>query len=174
MSLCSLGLFVCAYALADPGTATRAQAQASLLPQGHRARTDQYGDPLPPGALARLGTVRLRHAGEIQCIAFAPAGILASAGQDGTVRFWEVTDGRELRRLPKQKGIPSTDAIAFARDGRLFATAAGATISLWEMPAAKNLRQFRTPDSVASVAFSPAGDLLAAAIANSDGPVIQL
>ena len=35
-------------------------------------RLDRFGDPLPAGVLARMGTVRLRHGGAAQLIALLP------------------------------------------------------------------------------------------------------
>src|SRR5689334_11391241 len=58
---------------------------------------DLYGDPLPAGALARLGSLRLRSADPLNCIAFAPDGkTLVSGGSRGRkVLFWDVESGRE-------------------------------------------------------------------------------
>ena len=51
---------------------------------GDAGRTDRQGDPLPPGALARMGTVRLRHGGLVTFVAFLPGGReVVSAGEDG-------------------------------------------------------------------------------------------
>src|SRR5262245_41840076 len=59
-------------------------------------RVDAYGDPLPTGAIARLGTGRLCDAG-VYFLAFSPNGAkLATASRLGVLRIWEVGTGREL------------------------------------------------------------------------------
>src|SRR5262249_16894975 len=53
---------------------------------------DQYGDPLPQGALARLGTMRLRHHEQVRGVAFSPGGkILASISMDEAIHLWDST-----------------------------------------------------------------------------------
>jgi RNA polymerase sigma factor (sigma-70 family) len=58
-------------------------------------RADAFGDPLPPGALARMGTVRLRQVRPR--VVFGPDGkSLISVGEDSRVATWDLATGKYL------------------------------------------------------------------------------
>src|SRR5690242_18625225 len=65
------------------------------------ASADQYGDPLPSGALVRFGTVRFRReATSSKSVAFTSDGqALVSARADTIIQFWDLRTGRPLQQL---------------------------------------------------------------------------
>jgi WD40 repeat protein len=86
-------------------------------PDDKRPKVDQYGDPLPPSARLRLGTIRLRHGSEIRSIAYSPGGqVVVTAGHDNKISLWDIVSGKGLARFH----APGCVAMAFARDGKSF------------------------------------------------------
>jgi WD40 repeat protein len=144
----------------EAGKKSAAQNQARAVKP---VRLDHYGDPLPEGALARLGTARLRHGDGAQEVRFAPDGqTMASAGQDHTVRIWDCKTGKEVRTFAGHKGM--VWSVAYAPDGKVLASSsADTTVRLWEVDTGKELRVIQGFETeVLSVAFAPDGKYLAA------------
>jgi WD40 repeat protein len=57
-------------------------------------------EPLPEGAIARLGTLRWRHSSPVTFVAFTADGKgVVTASQDGILRQWDRASGTELRRF---------------------------------------------------------------------------
>src|SRR5579884_790376 len=126
---------------------------------------DAAGDPLPSGARARLGTVRLRHAGLVSAVAFAPDGtLLLSGGGPGgdAVQLSDAVTGARRLRLPDDQPVL---AVAFAPDGSRFAASFGRLgqrsnlyVRVWETATGKELYRLDTPDDVVrGLAFAPDG-----------------
>src|SRR5260370_25459303 len=84
-------------------------------------RLDRYGDPLPDGALARVGWIELRRGAATTDLAFTPDSkqiICCSAGygSGNSLTYYDVATGKELRRVE----LLDSRALAFTvlRDGR--------------------------------------------------------
>jgi WD40 repeat protein len=72
----------------------------------------------------------MAHEGRVRAIALGPSGILASAGEDGTVKLWSLGPARIIRTLP---GVP-VRTLSFSRDGRrLLAGGQDGLIRVWSL-----------------------------------------
>ena len=60
---------------------------------------DNFGDPLPEGAVARMGTIRLRPTFGARELAFSPDGQLLASSNDDHIWLWETATGKLVRRL---------------------------------------------------------------------------
>jgi RNA polymerase sigma factor (sigma-70 family) len=142
-----------------------AQADEKAKPaERPRLGTDRYGDPLPAGAVARLGSLRLRGSGPL---AFTPDGkSLLSTGGDGStaLHFWDVATGRLVRSLTSKN--PGFGRYTLAANGKVLASWRFRAITLWEAATGKELRQLDTAGiqspGFGSVIFSPDSRLVAA------------
>lgn len=121
-----LGLFLFAFGLLSIVEPANGVKTGSAPPP----RVDQYGDPLPAGALARIGTARFRTDETVTGVRFSPDGkTLASFGYDAVV-LWDSRTGKELRRGETfYRGN-------FSPDGRkLWLQTYEGAISVWDLEA---------------------------------------
>ncbi|MCI0461677.1 MAG: WD40 repeat domain-containing protein [Gemmataceae bacterium] len=123
--------------------------------RAQEARTDRYGDPLPEGAFAHLGTLRFRAPGWLNHVAFAPDGKTIACTSGREVLLWDAATGKEVRRFRVHED--DTFSLLFSPDGKALATVGDGTVRLWDPSTGKRLRQHEGR----ACAFSPDGKILA-------------
>jgi WD40 repeat protein len=135
------------------------QKEQPNLPREKAERKDTHGDPLPSGALARIGTLRFRQTQNVQNIAYSPDGKILAGADSDMVCLWDAVTGKELRRL---QGATQGHGLAFSLDGKILATATGGIIFYWDPVTGKQLRQLSVPGGpIHSLLFSSDGKTLA-------------
>jgi WD40 repeat protein len=115
---------------------------------------------LPSGLVAILGG-KDGHTGQVYGVAIRPDGkVLASAGNDRSLRLWELATGKSLQILTAHQD--RVYCVAFSPDGRFLASGAGdGCIKIWDAATGKELHSLLGHKGlVASVQFSPDSQLL--------------
>ena len=110
------------------------------------------------------------HAIAVHSVAVSPSGeLIASAGADGTVKLWRMSDGALLRTLTGHEG--DVNGVAFSPNGSLVASAgADGTVRVWRVQDGQLQHTLTHGGGIAlSVAFAPNGQLLASG--GEDGTV---
>ena len=136
---------------------------------------DALGDPMPEGAIARLGTTRMRHTilpdvhcWGLGCITWSPDGKMIATSSNMSpgsyaelvgveARLWEASTGKPLSLLENNiRYGPSV--LRFSPDSKTLAAAAGDKIVLWDTATGKELEQFLGhKDVVDALAFQDGG-----------------
>jgi WD40 repeat protein len=150
-------------------TAPETPRPASVRQPKSRRPLDRYGDPLPPGAIARMGTTFFRHSGWTADAVFSPDGkALISSGGDGQVRLWSVATGKERAHFAvNPQGV---EGLALSPDGK---TLAGIDTSsqayLWQVSTGKELCRVKKKNSWNTrIAFTPKGKPVAMSFQGED------
>ncbi|HLN28697.1 MAG TPA: sigma-70 family RNA polymerase sigma factor [Gemmataceae bacterium] len=160
-SLAIYGAFVVQGLPPEPTAHDTAEHKAQ---PGALSRDDRFGDPLPEGAVARLGTIRFRNEAHVSRFVLAADDLTIATMAGKTVSLWETKTGRPRSRITLPVDL---DSLAFSPNGRMLAVGGRDCIfRLIDSSSGKEIRQFvghestidrRTNNGVSGVVFLPHG-----------------
>lgn len=161
----------------EPSSVPSGKTSAVVRPSSKRASLDLVpqprsfapGAPLSTGALVTspspLSGVRSwtmetwRHRGYVFDLAYSPDGtLLATAGSDGTIRFWR--HGLEFAGMCLGQAAEIVN-VAWSPDGTMLAAMGTAKVWLWDVHSSQLISSLSPEFRPYSIAWSPAGTKLA-------------
>jgi WD40 repeat protein len=114
-------------------------------------RRDAQGDPLPDGAVARIGSARFRAGTGIYCVSWSADGKWLVSTGHGSVQLWEAS-GRLVRAWPHHYAYRA----AFTPDSKaiLVCGSSGEGVRLYDLTTEKEFRQILKDNSHQHYALS--------------------
>ncbi len=116
---------------------------------------DLHGDELPHGAVARLGTTRLRQPDQIGAMSFSENGkLLATVGNERIVHIWDACTGQSLQTIAFDAGSPRQ--VTISQDGSrvALATMVPDAVRVWQVRDGKRLLHLEAVDTAEPFAIS--------------------
>jgi len=126
-----------------------------------QAGLDAKGEPLPEGAILRLGTLRFRHKGVVSGVGISAdeKHVITTASGTAGVTVWDAATGREVRQLQHKAWF---GALSVALRGTIVAATGFEKTVVWDFTTGKILAEFEGHGcSHWGIALSPDGTLLA-------------
>jgi RNA polymerase sigma factor (sigma-70 family) len=151
--LLSLGIVAGGMALRSPSEPRPSGSDPSPVKPAEKqpepqAAVDAHGDPLPDGAVARLGTIRFNHGDGLHSLVFSADGKTIISEGNGSIRFWDARNGKELDNIRTDKGSFVFPTILFA-DGKTLISLSeridGDVATFWDLAAKKRFRTKKLP-----------------------------
>jgi serine/threonine-protein kinase len=113
------------------------------------------------------------HQGAVRGLSFAPDGRLASAGEDGMIRVWDLSTATQTQSL-ESRGNKFL-SVAWSSDGkRLAGCTDSGEVKVWQMPGAQLAGTWSLPPPVTQVVFSPDSKFLLTCNGNGTVYVFRL
>jgi RNA polymerase sigma factor (sigma-70 family) len=124
-------------------------------------RTDLYGDPLPQGAIARMGSLQLRHANQSDFVVLPDNKTILTAG-GRVVRFWNLATGKQVREVKLQGSFSPGRSATPSADGKILAGIDQNQLVFWDIDSGKQIKTLPGPENVTwgQLYFSPDGKTL--------------
>jgi RNA polymerase sigma factor (sigma-70 family) len=143
---------------APPSTPQAAQSKTETA----APRRDSEGVVLPDGALARVGSTRLRHGYGIVNVAYSPDGRLLLTAGFGRLRLWDSRTGRLVREVVLGGATASTDG-TFDPTGKTLLGFDGEAFRWFDVASGKQTRRLviPIPEHVVKFCLAPHGQAVA-------------